>query len=226
MTDPLANRMSADTSAASQFEDVLDQLRVLLSRIQSIGIDVVLVGGQVLSVEARAAGGDGVIEVRTATEVVVSRGYSMEPDLLFDVDAAPQRVDAIGDVLTSCGFVRVKTHRWRKESARGEVLLDLFIAADVDDANNPGGYTRLPAGDLALLRAKPIRIALASGNLDIAVPDPVGFLAMKIVAKQRLRPTATKDSFDIYAYVSMKGTTVVALALKQDAREGPCPGSC
>jgi hypothetical protein len=38
-----------------------------------------------------------------------------------------------------------------------------------------------------------------SGILNVAVPDVVGFLAMKLEAKLRLRPTEAKDSFDIYA---------------------------
>jgi len=103
----------------------------------------------------------------------------------------------------------------------GEIEVDLFVPADAGDANNPAGFTSLPAGDLALLRAKPIRLQLASGVLDIALPDPVGFIAMKLVAKQRLRPTETKDCFDIYAYVSMKGAETVRAALAADAQAGP-----
>ena len=57
--------------------------------------------------------------------------------------------------------------------------------------------------------------------LDIDVPDVVGFLAMKLEAKLRLRPTATKDSCDVYAYVDLKGVDVINAGLKRDAREGP-----
>lgn len=213
MTDP--------TPESAQFEAVLDELRVLVSGFQMIGVSVVLVGGQVLSLEARAAGGDGVIEVRTPTDLVVQRGYSMEPDLLFDIDEAAARADAVLDVLKDRGFKRVMTHRWRKETATGEVLVDLFMSSDADEANNPAGFTRLPAGDLALARSRSLRINVSSGILDIAVPDPVGFIAMKLEAKLRLRPAATKDSFDLYAYVAVKGADVVRRALEAEKRDGP-----
>lgn len=90
---------------------------------------------------------------------------------------------------------------------------------DADEANNPAGFVRLPAGDLALLRAKPIQIELASGVLAVSVPDPVGFLAMKIEAKLRLRRTESKDSFDMYAYVAAKGANVVGLALAAERHD-------
>jgi hypothetical protein len=205
----------------AQFEAVLDELRGVLSDFTMIGVSAMLVGGQVLAVEGKAAGGDGVIEVRTPTDVVVRRGFSMEPDLLFDVDEAAPRVDAIVDVLRARGFKRIKTYRWSKATPTGDVLLDLFMPPDADDANDPAGFTRLPAGDLALLRPRKIQVQLRSGVLNVDVPDPVGFIAMKLEAKLRLRPTATKDSFDLYAYVSMKGADAINAGLKRDAREGP-----
>ena len=206
---------------AAQFDVVLDELRGLLSDFTMIGVSPMLVGGQVLAVEGKAAGGDGVIEVRTPTDVVVQRGFSMEPDLLFDVDNAGPRSDAIIDVLKAHGFKRVKTYRWAKAMPTGEVLLDLFMPPDADDANDPAGFTRLPAGDIALLRPRKIQVQLRGGLLDIDVPDVVGFLAMKLEAKLRLRPTATKDSFDVYAYVALKGADAINAGLKRDAREGP-----
>jgi hypothetical protein len=93
--------------------------------------------------------------------------------------------------------------------------LDLFMPPDADD--DPG-FTRLPAGDLALAGARHVRVALAGGTLEIALPDPLGFLAMKVVAKRTLRPSATKDSFDIYPYAAMRGFSAVKSAL---ARGGP-----
>lgn len=206
---------------AVQFEAVLEELRGLLSDFSAIGVHAMLVGGQVLAVEGKAAGGDGMIEVSTPTGVVVPRGYSMEPDVLFDVDDAGPRADAITDVLRAHGFKRVQTFRWMKHTPTGEMHLDTFIAPDADDANDPAGFTRLPAGDLALLRPRRVQVQLRGGVLDIAVPDVVGFLAMKLEAKLRLRPTATKDSFDLYAYVSMKGIDAVNFGLERDQREAP-----
>jgi hypothetical protein len=199
---------------ADRFEHILDELRSLLMNMQMIGLEVALVGGQVISLEARARGGDGVIDVRTPTGVVVRRGYSMEPDLLFDVEEAGARSDAILDVLRQRGFKRVRTLSWRKELPEaGEMFLDLFVPPDADEVFNPGGFTKLPAGDLALARAAPLKVTLASGELSVLVPDPVGFLAMKLEAKLELRPDETKDSFDMYAYVVMKGVDEVRGAL-------------
>jgi len=206
---------------AAQFEAVLDELRGLLFDFTTIGVSAMLVGGQVLAVEGKAAGGNGVIEVRTPTDIAVQRGFSMEPDLLIDVDAAASRVDAVVDILKARGFKRIKTYRWAKQSPTGEVLFDLFMPPDADEANDPAGFTRLPMGDVALLRPRMIQVHLKSGILNVAVPDVVGFLAMKLEAKLRLRPTEAKDSFDVYAYVAMRGTDVVNSGLKRDAREGP-----
>lgn len=96
--------MTRRSPEREQFEAVLDELRLLLSEFRKIGVGVILVGGQVIALEARAAGGDGVIEVRTPTDVVIQRGYSMEPDLLFDVDGAGPRAEAIVDVLKAAIF--------------------------------------------------------------------------------------------------------------------------
>ena len=54
---------------AAQFEIVLDELRGVLIDFTTIGVSAMLVGGQVLAVESKAAGGDGVIEVRTPTSL-------------------------------------------------------------------------------------------------------------------------------------------------------------
>ena len=131
----------------------------------------------------RGGSADGIIEVRTQTDVVVQRGYSMEPDLLFDVDEAAPRVDAIIDVLKRRGFTRVKTYRWRKATELGEILLDLFIPPDADSANDPAGFTRLPAGDLALLRPGKLRVNLAAGSRNFVDTQAA------IVAKPRLDPS-------------------------------------
>ena len=201
---------------SERFECILDELRTLLRDFQIIGVGVVLVGGQVLALESRAKGGDGVIEVRTPTGVAVRRGYSMEPDLLFDVEEAGARSDAILDILRQRDFSRVRNYQWCKELGEaGEMLLDLFVSPDADDAYNPGGFTPLPGAELALARATPLEVSIPSGDLIVQVPDPVGFLAMKLEAKLRLRPNEAKDSFDIYAYVVIKGVAEVSAALNE-----------
>jgi hypothetical protein len=204
-------------SDAERFDAVLTELGHLLVDLKLTGVDVVLIGGQVISVEALTAGRKAVIAVETPTGVAVQRGYSMEPDLLFDVEDAGARGEAITEVLKSSGFSRVRDFRWGKRLAAGDMLVDLFVSSDVDDAQNPGGFARLPRGDLALSRAGAVHPVVAGARLDIKIPDPVGFLSMKIEAKDRLRPTETKDSFDIYAYVSLKGAKKVGDALRSSS---------
>jgi hypothetical protein len=206
---------------SERFEQILGELRGLLVALRLTGVDVMLVGGQVISLEALARGGDGIIEVKTDTGIVARRGFSMEPDLLFDVDGAGARPDCILDVLKQCGFNRVRSFRWRKALPEaGDMLVDLFVPPDADEANNPGSFTSLPAGDLAFARAKSLRVSVPSGTLEIKVPDPIGFLAMKLEAKMRLRPNETKDSFDLYAYVVLKEVETVRQALL-DSDDGP-----
>jgi len=200
---------------AARFEVVLDELRVIMVELRRIGVHAVLVGGQVLAVERRENGGTGVVEVRTPTDVAVNRGFSLEPDLLIDADQAGERVHALGDALRNCNFKRVNTARWYKKTHAGDVFLDIFIPAEADPMNDPGAV-RLPQGEAALLKPRNVKLQLKNGILEIDVPDPVGFLAMKLEAKLRLRPTETKDSFDIYAYVAMKGAQLVAKAIQDD----------
>jgi len=207
-----------DNTDAIRFEAVLEELRRLVNEFTRIGVEVVLVGGQALAAEQRESGGSGVIMVRTETGLFIERGYSLEPDLLIDVSRAAQRVDAIGDVMRNCGFERIRTARWSKSA--GTVAVDIFIPDDAEEWDDPGA-TRLPKGAVALLRPRLVQIRLEGGNLEILVPDPVGFLAMKLEAKQRLRPDMKKDSFDMYAYVSMKGIDTIARAILADSHDGP-----
>lgn len=203
---------------AIRFEAVLEELRRLVNEFARIGVEVVLVGGQALAAEQWESGGSGVIMVRTETGLLIERGYSLEPDLLIDVSRLAERVDAIGDVMRNCGFERARTARWSKSA--GTVAVDIFIPEDAEAWDDPGA-TRLPKGAVALLKPRLVQLRLQGGTLEILVPDPVGFLAMKLEAKQRLRPAMTKDSFDMYAYVSMKGIDTIAKAILADSHDGP-----
>jgi len=208
----------ADNSDAIRFEVVLEELRQLVKEFKRIGVGVVLVGGQALAAEQRESGGSGVIMVTTETGLCIERGYSLEPDLLIDVGCAAGRIDAIGDVMRNCGFDRAKTARWSK--SEGTVAVDLFIPEDTEEWDDPGA-TRLPRSAVALLKPRLVQLRLQGGDLEIYVPDPVGFLAMKLEAKQHLRPNMKKDSFDMYAYVSMKGIDTIAKAILADSHDGP-----
>lgn len=95
-----------------------------------LGTHVVLVGGQVLALEDLAEGGSGIIQVETATGIVVERGFSMEPDLLFDTDSDAAQVfgERLPQVLRERGFVPTRGFRWSKDVAGEPMHLDLFCA--------------------------------------------------------------------------------------------------
>lgn len=198
---------------AERLELVLEELRELLHDLADLAEHVVLVGGQVLAVESRARGGDGVIKVETGTGVCIDRGYSFEPDLVFDTDAAGARSEMLTDVLRARGYQRVRQFRWSKDVGNLAVLVDLFVPENADSVYLPTGMTALPGGSLALARPRRVVLSVTGGDLRIALPDPRGFVATKLEAKLRLRPAERKDSFDIYAYVKLRGAGEVIAAL-------------
>lgn len=145
---------------------------------------------------------------------------SFEPDLLFDVDSAEGRADALVDVLKERDYHRTRTHRWSKELRIGVAIeIDLFRPDDSNESFDPAGLTPVDA-TVALARTREIRVAIKGRHLVIRVPDAVGFLAMKIDAKTKYRAEETKDCFDIAAYVSLIGRNNVAKALDGAGSDG------
>jgi hypothetical protein len=80
--------------------------------------------------------------------------------------------------------------------------------------------TLLPDARLVLRRPQRVELSIGDTPLRIAIPDAVGFLAMKTRAKLEQRPQLNKDSFDIFAYVKLVGPEVVLQALSQAGPEG------
>jgi hypothetical protein len=74
---------------------------------------VLVVGGQVIALEARLRGGDGVIGIETSTGTRVVRGFSLDLDLLYDGEAGWMG-ERLPEVRRSCGFERSTTFRWSK----------------------------------------------------------------------------------------------------------------
>lgn len=205
-----------------RFQLVLTELRQLLIELETAGLreHVVLIGGQVVALRSLADGGNGTIRISTNTGIVVDRGFSFEPDLLFDVDAASDHLESLTEILRRCGFGRTsRSHRWEKKTGTIPIELDLFVPPDTDAASLPTTMTEVPGGDVAIARAEFVTVPTEKGPLHIAIPDAVGFLRMKLDAKLRLRPKQTRDCFDIFAYVSLVGVDVVRKALDQSARD-------
>lgn len=142
----------------------------------------------------------------------IDRGYSFEPDLLLDFDAAGNRATEFEIVLKDRKLQKIKTYRWRSLGSPA-IELDFFKAHDADDANVALGATPIKDSELVLSRAQPIEVIAGSDSFKIRVPDPLGFIAMKLRAKLEYRPTEDKDSFDIVAYVYLKTPALVRESL-------------
>lgn len=205
------------------FSAVLRELSFVISRLGPVGARTVLIGGQVLAIEGLRQGGTGVIEARTDTGVVVERGFSLEPDLLVDLEADRFFADQLPEILRAQGFERVRDYRWAKEIEGGaprRIEIDLFRGTDVEPESVPTAMTVLPDADLVLRRSVPVEVSLGEQVLRIRVPDTLSFLAMKIRAKREQRPNATKDCFDIYAYVQLHGAAEISRAMTGAGSDG------
>lgn len=204
-----------------RFEEVLRELGELLLDLGDLSSRVVLIGGQVLALESRLRGGTGVISIKTETGTEVDRGFSFEPDLLFDLEGAEFSAERLPQVLQQRGYGRTRGFRWSKTlGSGGDMHLDLFAPADIERSVLPTEMTLLPDAQLALRRSQPARLTIGDTSLRILLPDAVGFLAMKVRAKLEQRPEEHKDSFDIFAYVKLIGAKAVLASLTEAGKDG------
>jgi hypothetical protein len=204
-----------------QFEAVLRELAELLLDLGDLASRVLLIGGQVIALESRLQGGTGTIILKTNTGIEVDRGFSFEPDLLFELDGDYFAAERLPEVLTSRGYQKVRSFRWSKPLAGGsQMSIDLFSMPDVEQDVLPVQMTALPDAPLALKFKRRIEFRVGEIPLRLAVPDAAGFLAMKVRAKLEQRPNETKDCFDIFAYVMLMGTKTVLASLAQAGYEG------
>lgn len=174
-----------------------------------------VIGGQVIALESRTRGGDGVIEVETPMGPKVVRGYSFDLDLLYDGEAGWMG-ERFPEVLRSCGFERSTSFRWTKLVGAERVDIDLLVAPSPEPVDLPTPMTTAPGGDIAVLRPRRVQLTPA---LKVSIPSPLGFLALKLEAK-KLRPKATKDAFDLFAYVSLMTAQVISNALAAGGADG------
>ncbi|HEX8699310.1 MAG TPA: hypothetical protein VF815_10775 [Myxococcaceae bacterium] len=203
-----------------QFEAVLSELRELMLDLGDLSSRVVLIGGQVLALESRQRGGSGVIAAETSTGEVVQRGFTFEPDLLFNLDGHEFMAHRLTDVLTARGYQRARQTSWSKPLGKTFILIDLFAPEGVDLSDLPTPMTPLREAELVLQRSKAVDVPIGNARLRIAIPDPVGFLAMKTRAKLEIRPEKTKDSFDIFTYVQLVKPKVILEALQEAGAVG------
>lgn len=209
-----------------KFEAILRELGELLIDLESLGSKIVLIGGQVLALESLKRGGSGVIAIETDTGVVVDRGFSYEPDLLFDMDGTEFMAGRLPEILRLRGYERLQGNqeqrdfRWTKSFKGMEMHLDLFAPAGVEKELLPTSMTLLPDARLALRRSQRVAVTVGGTELSIPLPDTVAFLTMKERAKREQRPKETRDSFDIFAYIKVVGLEEVKASLEQAGEEG------
>ncbi|NTX10433.1 hypothetical protein HUA76_06520 [Myxococcus sp. CA056] len=205
-----------------RFDEILEELRELLLDLGDLSFSVMLIGGQVLAMESRLRGGTGVISVETDTGTVVERGFSFEPDLLFDLDGSEFMAGRLLEVLRERGFKReARDFRWSKTMPSGQTMdLDLFAPDGSEVSELLTRMTPLPDARIALGRRRLVSLKVGGKSLSILLPDAAGFLSMKERAKRELRPEKAKDSFDMFVYVKLVGTEAVRASLQAAGEDG------
>jgi hypothetical protein len=175
-----------------------------------IGTGAVLIGGQVLAAERMSRGEQGLIEVETRTGVRVQRGYSFEPDVLFDLEDREATADTLPVVLRQQGYERARDFRWQRTVGEVDVSIDLFRS---EDAPEPTGMTILPSAPLVLGQPERVAMEVQGKSIEFALPSPAAYVAMKVEAKLKLRPRDPRDCFDLYAYLCQKSPESIAQSL-------------
>lgn len=193
-----------------QLEVVLSELRRLLLAFGDLGNNAVLIGGQVIAAERMARGEEGVIEVETRTGIKLQRGYSLEPDLLLDLADRDAIAEMLPIVLREQGYERTRDYRWRKMVGDVVVSIDLFRSGDVSE---PTGMTVLPSADRVLAQPELVSVTAQGTAIELSLPSPAAFAAMKLEAKLGLRPQDPRDCFDLYVYICEKSPEVMARSL-------------
>jgi hypothetical protein len=213
-----------------RFLAVLDEVYALLLQLGDLKDKAVLIGGHVIALHALARHQSAAIQTTTETGVTVTRGFTHEPDLLFDLEADEFTAERLPEVLNARGYRRHRDFRWGREVPGGVLVeIDLFRSPELDELTAPLSMTPLADAETVLRRTESLSIPLAGLETQWRVPDAFGFLTMKVRAKREQRPTKAKDCFDIYVFVKLVGLEVVsavrstapdqASALKRQLRE-------
>ncbi len=197
-----------------RFLAVLEELHALLLQLGDLKDRTVIIGGHVIALHGLARRGSAAIETSTGTGVVVSRGFTHEPDLLFDLDADTFTAERLPEVLKLRGYQRHRDFRWGKTLESGVLVeLDLFRSPELEDLDAPVSMTALPDAAAVIRRTETIVVRLGGADTRWRVPDPFGFLSMKVRAKLEQRPLKHKDCFDMYVLVKLLGAETVRAAL-------------
>ncbi len=192
------------------FTAILEELWRLRLDFADLRDGVVLIGGHVVALHARIATGSAAIQTTTENGVTITRGYTHEPDLLFEVEGDEFGLERIPEALREREYKPVRTFRWARQLKELRVELDLFQPID---GALPIAATTLPEASAALRRTLELRIDLGGVPTVWRVPDAFGFMTLKVQAKLVHRPTSTKDCFDLFTYVQVRGAKLVITEL-------------
>jgi hypothetical protein len=144
-----------------------------------------------------------VITLKTGTGIEVDRGFSYEPDLLFELEGDEFTAERLPEVLKARDYQRFRDYRWSKPLSSGVMMdLDVFSMPGVAQDELPVPMTVLPDAQLALKHKRTIEIKVGNLPLSLAVPDAAGFLAMKVRAKLEHRPKSSPGVRDVLEYAS------------------------
>lgn len=197
-----------------RFLAVLDETWALLIQLGDLKDKAVLIGGQVVALHALSRSRSAAIQVSTSTGVAVTRGFTNEPDLLFDLDEDSFGTERLTEVLKSRGFKWLRGYRWGKTLPTGvDVLIDFFRSPELPEALAPLPMTPLPDAAAVLRHTERLTVRLGGVPREWRVPDPFGFMTMKVRAKLEQRPKQSKDSFDLYVFVKLLGVAAVNASL-------------
>jgi hypothetical protein len=199
-----------------RFLAVLDEVHTLLLQLGDLKEKAVLIGGHVIALHALARHQSAAIQTTTETGVTVTRGFTHEPDLLFDLEADDFTADRLPEVLKARGYRRHRDFRWGREVAGGvKVEIDLFRSPELGESEAPLSMTPLADAATVLRRTESVTVSLAGLETHWRVPDAFGFLTMKVRAKCEQRPTEARDCFDIYVFVKLVGLDAARVALDE-----------
>lgn len=191
----------------ARFAQVLSEVHALLMQLGDLSSHVMVIGGQVIALHGLARRRVAAIETTTDTGVKVTRGFTNEPDLFFDIDEQTFGSERLVEVLRNRGYQRTnRAYCWGRRLTNGvEVMIDLFRPEELREEFAPTVMT--PLRDAALITRRPeeLTVELDGKPTSWRVPNAFAFMRTKVTAKLVHRPASTRDCFDLYVFLRLLG---------------------
>lgn len=158
-------------SDTQRYEIVLKELRELLATMPDFAGRVIMIGGQVLALEARSRGGDGQLTIDTQVGELLDRGFSFEADLLLDFEGLVA-TDHFETRLRDRGYQKKSGFAWSRDVEGYEVELEFFRAEEASEEIAPVRTTPVPGGQAAIARARELTVQVPGGKRRFWSPTP------------------------------------------------------